>query len=452
MRTPERDVGALRALALWATQFCPMVEPDAPDGLCLDVTGCERLYSGEHRLAMRVLKSCEQMGIHARVAVASTFACAWALARYSEHPCVVSPSGAQRRAMEDLPLRALRIDESAVHSLYELGFSRIGQLYDIPRSTLPARFGESLLLRLDQALGEVVETMDPVYPQPPVRAERIFDGPTPKFEAIELATEQLLTPFCRGLRERGLGVRRIDVQLDRSDAGPWRFHVAMSRATRNAKHLWSLVRPKLEKANLGFGVEGVTLTATQTGRLRHEQGARFGDDAGERARCAQEVGAMVDALSARLGSNRVRRAELVESHTPERAFRFTSLETKRNEEDRAQPAPVERPSVLFDRPVEAEVIAMTPDGPPAWVRWSGGGGEVVSAIGPEVVTTEWWLDDGAPARTRRSENEEDETNEALLTPARGTREYFRAQDTDGRWMWLFRHRESGRWGVHGVWT
>jgi protein ImuB len=450
---PERDQRALKALAAWATRFCPMVQPDEPDGLLMDVTGCARLYKCEHRLAMQVLKACAQIGITARVAIASTFACAWALARYSEHECVIAPPGAQRRAMADLPLAALRIDDDAVHALRTLGFTRVGQLYDVPRSTLPSRFGDAFLLRLDQALGEAVETINPVYPKPPVRAQRIFDGPTPKFEAIELATEGLLEPFCRELRARGVGVRRIDVQLDRSDAGPWRFHVAMSRATRNARHIWSLLRPQLEKANLGFGVDAVTLTATQTGRLRHEQGSRFGDDAGKRARCAQEVGAMVDALSARLGPERVQRAELVESHTPERAARRLPLAggSRLRGGQRAQPAPNVRPSMLFDRPQRAEVIAITPDGPPAWARWPGGEGALVSAIGPEVISTEWWLD--APAARAQMKRVEDEADhEDLLEPALGTREYFRAQSQDGRWLWLFRHRETGRWGLHGLWT
>src|SRR5688500_11553930 len=36
--TPERDDAALRALAHWALKFSPVVAPDPPDGLLIDIT------------------------------------------------------------------------------------------------------------------------------------------------------------------------------------------------------------------------------------------------------------------------------------------------------------------------------------------------------------------------------------------------------------------------------
>lgn len=42
---PERDLAALHALAEWAERFAPVVSSDSPDGLLMDVSGCERLYS-----------------------------------------------------------------------------------------------------------------------------------------------------------------------------------------------------------------------------------------------------------------------------------------------------------------------------------------------------------------------------------------------------------------------
>ncbi len=47
---PERDQAALQTLARWALRFSPIVAADPPDGLRLDVAGCERLFGGERRL------------------------------------------------------------------------------------------------------------------------------------------------------------------------------------------------------------------------------------------------------------------------------------------------------------------------------------------------------------------------------------------------------------------
>jgi hypothetical protein len=52
--------------------------------------------------------------------------------------------------------------------------------------------------------------------------------------------------------------------------------VMLSRATRNEKHLWSLLRMRLERANLGHGVDGIAMIAAHTARLKHEQTQNLG--------------------------------------------------------------------------------------------------------------------------------------------------------------------------------
>jgi protein ImuB len=89
---------------------------------------------------------------------------------------------------------------------------------------------------------------------------------------------------------------------------------------------------------------------------------------------------------------------------------------------------------LFERPEPVETIALFPDGPPVRFRWRRVLHEVVSYEGPERLAPPWW---GA----------------AQSGP---TRDYFQAQDRDGRLFWLFREglygREAGtpRWFVHGL--
>ena len=47
---PEQDNQALHTLARWASRFSPTVAVDAPDGLLIDITGCQRVFKGERRL------------------------------------------------------------------------------------------------------------------------------------------------------------------------------------------------------------------------------------------------------------------------------------------------------------------------------------------------------------------------------------------------------------------
>ena len=50
-----------------------------------------------------------------------------------------------------------------------------------------------LLLRIDQALGGAMETIDPVRPEPPASAERLFAGPTTQYEAIAITVRELVS-------------------------------------------------------------------------------------------------------------------------------------------------------------------------------------------------------------------------------------------------------------------
>ena len=98
-----------------------------------------------------------------------------------------------------------------------------------------------------------------------------------------------------------------------------------------------------------------------------------------------------------------------------------------------------RPTALFDRPDPVERIELDPTGAPEWFRWRGESIEVLEAIGPERIGSEWW---------RQSADREDPC--AFLT-----RDYYRVQSDRGRWLWLFCEGGdedwTGRWFVHGEW-
>src|SRR5262249_11845449 len=100
---PQRDEAALVAAAAWMTRLAPSVAADPLDGLLADVTGCERMYRGEDRLAQRVIDALARQGLRARLTIASSFGCAWALARYGRAPCQVIADGQDRAALAPLP-------------------------------------------------------------------------------------------------------------------------------------------------------------------------------------------------------------------------------------------------------------------------------------------------------------------------------------------------------------
>lgn len=427
---PRRDQAALRKLAVWAHRFSPLVAPDPPDGLLLDISGCERAFRGERRLVRQLLSGVDRLGITAQAAVAPTYGAAWALARHSEHRNPIISRSDLREAIASLPVEGLRIAPVVALALDELGIETIGQVIDLPRASLPSRFGDELLHRLGQATGDVMELIEPVRHVPMPRAERAFDGATTRIEAIEAGVRDLLDELTGQLAERQAGARALVIELGRMDSVPTRITVQLSRPCADARHLWTLARPRLERASLGYGVERLAVAAPHIGRIRHRQAEQWRHDAKDDAADSPEMAALVDVLSNRLGAENVMRVEVRPTHQPERVFGYVpAIEGMLAMPDCPGALTTsDRPTLLLSPPEAASVLAMVPDLPPSRVGWRGREHVIIAGFGPERVEAEWW-------RTRGS-----------------ARDYYRVEDAGGLWLWLYREVETAKWFVHGVWA
>lgn len=436
--TPADDRRDLRRLARWAYRFVPIVAVDGEDGLLLDARGCAHLYGGIGRLLDRILTRLRRAGITARVAAAPTFGSAWALARFGpgESPILVEPNGLDA-ALAELPIAALRLDSVSIEALRAVGVERIGQLRALPRSSLASRYAPGVLLRLDQALGQALETLTPLRPTWPTVVEHLFDGPTDRLETITLAARSLMNELAVILIAQHRGSLSLRVELIRSDMEPLFIAVRTSRPCSDAAHLWKLLAPKVERAHLGFGVEGVRLTVLWSKRSVDRQGTCFADEQEHPA----EVARLIDTLHARLGTEGVVRPVAVESHLPERAFAFAPVVEYRNSSPGTVSSPqYDRPTLVLPSPLRIEVSLLAPDGPLVTVRSWGESFGVRTCIGPERLAGEWWKG-------------------ARPGIAGGTRDYFKVQTDDGRWLWIFRDTvESGAgggaatWFLHGEWA
>ena len=436
---PLGDEAALKALARWAVRCAPLVAPDPPDGLLMDVSGCRPLYGNEQRLVNTFADRIGRLGFRARVACASTFGCAWAVARFSDQERSVIAHGQEHQALTPLPIEALRIDEDTAAALLEVGIERIGHLFALPRRELVARFGSHLLLRMDQATGETIEVIQPQHPVEPPSVQRVFDGPVTQLEAVMRTVRELTEDLAGKLQRLESGVRQLDIVFDRLDVAALRVLITLSRPSRDVKHLWSLLKPKVETIHMGFGIERIALTATVVGRLRHEQieqadGQWRSSESDDDAPADRAFGELIDTLAQRLGPHRTVCVHPVESHLPERSFRQHSvMQTQRAQGDAKQITASDRPSILLERPEPIDVMAITPEGPPSWLRWRGEEHRIVTAIGPERIGNVWWSTDVSPT-------------------CHSQRDYFKVQDGAGRWLWVYREREAGRWFAHGEWA
>ncbi|MEL6715320.1 MAG: DNA polymerase Y family protein, partial [Planctomycetota bacterium] len=362
-RSESRDLRALHGLGNWLmARFSPVVALDPPDALLVDVAGTERLFGEEDALCRALLRAMHAFALGARIGVADTPGCALAVARHGRTPRTLVESGEEARALGPLPVDALRIAEATVEGFAELGVTRVQDLLALDRDRVAARFGGDVALRLDQALGRAFEPVTPLRFETPPQTERVFDGPVRSLEAISLTAEELVDALAVELERARRGVLEAVLVLHPSDIAPRTLPLALARPSANPRHLWSMLRPKVETAHLGFGIERVRFTATRTGRLpaRQVQAWTDPDDAANEGSLGRALGELVDALGARLGPDRIVRPHPVATHLPERAFTLRPPEEappRRSEPPAALP-PAERPSRLFSPPEPASFEAL----------------------------------------------------------------------------------------------
>jgi protein ImuB len=435
---PDLDVGeadftgnavALARLARWCDRFSPWTAPYGADGIFLDVTGCAHLFGGEAALVAQLVERLARQGIACRAALADTLGAAWAIARFGGGIVAVVPQGETQKALAGLPVAALRLEAEVAALLLRLGLRSIGELYALPRAALASRCGESVALRLDQALGLAPEPLSPLLPEKRYWSRRSFVEPVATQEAIAAATQELLASLCQRLTEEGVGARKLTLALYRVDGRIEEAMIGTALPSRDARHLWRLFEERLPMLDPGLGVEDMVLTAQVAEKLAPTQfgfsGSIGKDGVGKGA---TDLAVLVDRLTNRLGTNAVARPAAHESYLPERAIRF--LPALHHAGNATWHPGKLRPVRLLPRPEPVEAVAPVPDDPPLFFRWRHMTHRVRRADGPERIANEWWRETSEP------------------------RDYYRVEDEDGRRFWLYRaglYRAEHRplWFMHG---
>ncbi len=422
--TPEEDEASLRELARWAIGYSPVVAPDPPDGLWIDIAGVAHLFGSEEALLQDLTDRLTRQGIAAKAAVADAPGAAWAVARFG--PGGIVPTGRMVDAVATLPLASLRLAADKLGALHRLGIERVGQLAAMPRAPLVRRFGRDVALRLDQAMGHVFEPISPLIPQETPMATRVFAEPIGRLEDLKRVVLHLAQDLCRQLERRSEGVRRLDLVVQRVDQRGASLRIGTARANRDAAHLARLFDERLQTIDPGFGIEEIVLIASRVEPLTETQTeARV--LAGE-SEVEADMGRLVDRLGARVGAGQVYRLAPVPSLVPERmARRIPALAPPTGS---VWPENLPRPTRLLDPPEPVVATALLPDHPPRFFVWRKIRHMVARADGPERITPEWWNGDSGS------------------TP----RDYYRLETEQGGRFWIFRDApadQGGRWWMHG---
>lgn len=427
---PKADARALDRLALWMLQrIAPVVAADSPDGVVIDSTGADHLHGGEDAMLSAIVGRLAASGVGAYGAIADSWGAAHALARHVARPTFIAAPGHGSAVLAPLPIEALRLPAGTAAGLQILGFTRIADLLAQPRAPLTLRFGPELGRRIDHALGQLAEPIDPIRSPDLIEVRRAFAEPIGAAETIARYIGKLAVQLCAALEEKDLGARRLDLLCHRVDSHAQAVRVGTAMPVRDAKRLTRLLCDKIESIEPGFGIELMSLAATSAEPLSRQQAV---NSLVEKA--MPDVSDLVDTLANRVGEGCLYRAAPVASDVPERSVR--RIPAMAPETGATWPGHWPRPSRLLPRPEPIETVALLPDHPPVSFTWRGIRRRVKRADGPERVFGEWWKRDAELAAAR---------------------DYFRIEDDAGERYWIYRAGDgedaatgSHLWFLHGV--
>lgn len=406
-RDEQAELEALKGIAIWAGQFTPTISLCPPEGLLLEIQGSLALFGGAQALRDRLAEGLEQLGYHARIALAPTPLGARLLSRAGyDQPLTDLKSLA--RILRQLPIEQLDRTEHIKQALHGMGLATLGDCLRQPRAGLARRFGPEFPAWLDRALGRIPDPR-PVF-QPPECFENqlLLPAEVDNTDALLFAARRLLLELAGFLRSRDSGVQGVEVILFHRGRPGSRLRVGLVAPRRDPEHLLRLLREQLERHELQAPVEGIGLCAASPLPLKPDEPDLYTGDTAQ----AQAWPQLIERLRARLGADAVHGLRPVPDHRPERAWQYCPPGHAVTE-----PRTLPRPFWLLPRPAPLEVV----DGLP-WLE-----GRLSLEQGPERIESGWW--DGVDV----------------------ARDYFVARGPRHERVWIFRElRRPQRWFLHGI--
>jgi len=446
-RSRTRESETLHSLAAWAQQFTPTVSLRIPNqavdpaGLLLETAGSLRLFGGLDRLVKRIHAGLTENGLPAHIGSASTPTGAWLLAR-SRGPFHADTPSRLRALLARLPVVMLACAQPHEAALQAIGIRTLEQLMQLPRAGLARRFGLELLDELDRATGQRPDPQ-PVF-IPPACLDIRLDLPAPVEDAERLlfGARRLLLQLCGWLAGRQAGARRITLGAEHERHPATLIRFGPDRPSRDPSQLGLLLGEALQRCQLAAATSSLRLQCNDI----HEYAPASTELFPGLATAHEQIDRLVERLKARLGNEQVSQLHRVAEHRPEHAWRAepvrlpeqaSAAQPSRTPGRRrsavhgaaahrawgahatpAQPGPAQlRPLWLIEPPIALSER----NNRPFWES------PLSLLAGPERIESGWW-------------------DERLVL-----RDYFIAEDTSHRLLWVFRERlqASGTWYLHG---
>ncbi|MES1925147.1 DNA polymerase Y family protein [Salinisphaera sp. T31B1] len=398
------EQAALQRLAGWAWGYSSQVHAatgrTASDctHLVFEIGASLRLFGGRRALlgAVRQDLSARAYRFHAGVGLSPQAALAFARASHTKR-------GAD---LAGLPLSCLDLEPRTAASLTASGLQFTGELLALPPASLARRYGPALLDYLERLRGRRPHGLA-LYRLPErYRTRHELIGAVETTQGLKFVLRRALNELAAVLRGADAAIQQLALTLVHDRHPPTRLCLRLARPSRQADHLERVVAERMARVKLSAPVLEVGLATDRLRRVEAHQEALWQDASASTS--DDDWPAVLDRIRARLGHDAVGWLHGQADHRPERA---SVMRDHPPTESACIAAP--RPLWLFatPRPVTGDMLEFVTDA--------------------ERIETGWW-------------------QEGVR------RDYFRARDTQGRLLWVYRELDRrertapGQYYLHGL--
>ena len=324
---PEADAEAVEAAFETLARFSPGLagttdHADPAFGLIeLQADGLDRLWGPEPVLVDRLLRALDGALPGApRPGIAGTRFSATVAAGHTEPRVLrsVEPGG-DARFLAPLPSSLLSPDTDVRGRLARFGLRRIGQVAELPRSALVARFGEEGEQLHARSRGEELERFRPRRSPERLTLALPIDPPVAETESLRFVLHRLATALATQIDARGMAAAKAHLRLTLDLAfappgtpGDLAVEQRFPEPTADAEAIERLLLARLERTPPPAAVERIELELAGVEAAVGQQLPLFVPQAARTAR----LGWQLARLALTFGDDRVRRAAIADPEAP----------------------------------------------------------------------------------------------------------------------------------------
>lgn len=205
------------ALVTVASRFAPIVETGSLGLIYAEVSGLERVFGPDAKLAQRLTGEAEgATGLTVGVGLAANKFTARQAAAYVAQPRkgYVVPPGEERAFLSRFPLSVLPADLEMRRRLDKLGVTTLGEFVELSRPAVVSQFGPHAGCLHDLARGADSQPVHQDAPPLSIERRRIFDDPLVDWPPLMVHVRQMAAELGEELTRRGYQAEGLRLELE----------------------------------------------------------------------------------------------------------------------------------------------------------------------------------------------------------------------------------------------